>query len=42
LGRQFMVVVMVFTANISGGPTDADTRSGVPRLPTCSWVLGWL
>jgi hypothetical protein len=29
LGRQFMVVVMVFTINISGGPI-ADATLGIP------------
>jgi hypothetical protein len=42
LGRQFMVVVMVFTINISGGPIADATLWGFPDvLTTCSWVLGW-
>jgi hypothetical protein len=40
LGRQFMVVVMVFTINISGGPiADATLWGFLTCLPTCSWVL---
>jgi hypothetical protein len=38
LGRQFMVVVMVFT-NISGGPI-ADATLGISTAYQCSWVLG--
>jgi len=35
LGRQFMVVIVVFCVNISGGPIDNATLWGIP-----SWVLG--
>merc|ERR1712193_348865 len=34
LGRQFMVVLVVFCVNISGGPIDGATLWGIP-----SWIV---